>query len=276
MIIDTVIITKNPDVELLSKCIDKILKEAKRAEISTRIIFVDGSKDEAVNYVADTFSNDTKITYIRDTDGNRATARQKGIENVTTSLFTFIDDDVIISDGWFDEMMQYFSSDSIGGVWGAAIPTGKMLKYYKTMANFYNVSIKDLVQKNGSIRGLTHDTMIRTDFVKDIQIPKNLHVMEDHFIREHIESKGKQWLSVTKPYCFHFKSYDSPSGADLDAYHSYKMGTYSKIWFLKHLTLSPFKILYLLLFARDLEIVWYEMRKEYGFTKGILKGVLGL
>ena len=50
---------------------------------------------------------------------------------------------------------------------------------------------------------MMHDTLIRTRTVRDIKIPRNLHIWEDDYIGRHIISKGYRFLKVTEPYCLH-------------------------------------------------------------------------
>jgi hypothetical protein len=160
----------------------------------------------------------------------------------------------------------------VGAVWGGAIPQGKMLKYYESMSKLYGKNVEKIVLENGSIRGLTHDTVIRKELIKDIKIPKELHVMEDHYIRKHIESKGYKWISTINPFCYHYKKYIRPKSL-LDSYYGWKLGVYNKKKYFKHLLFSPFKIFYLLLSTKDFSLVIYEALKEYLFIKGLFKAL---
>jgi hypothetical protein len=50
--------------------------------------------------------------------------------------------------------------------------------------------------------------LIRTDLVKDIRIPRNLHVFEDSYIMDWISSKGYRVVACYNPYCIHYRPED--------------------------------------------------------------------
>lgn len=55
------------------------------------------------------------------------------------------------------------------------------------------------------VRGGIHDTLIRTDLIKDIEIPKNLHVFEDAYIKDWITEKGYCVVACYSPFCIHYR-----------------------------------------------------------------------
>jgi len=55
------------------------------------------------------------------------------------------------------------------------------------------------------IRGGTHDLLVRHEAVKDIDIPENLHVFEDAFIKEWVAKKGYKLIATYDPYCIHYR-----------------------------------------------------------------------
>jgi glycosyltransferase involved in cell wall biosynthesis len=268
--IDAVMITKNSEEIPLYNCL-KSLRRQLDEDISIRLIIVDGGSTNRTLDIIKGFPDLDPLIYF-DRRGNRATARQIGIGLVESELFFFIDDDVVLVDDWLVKMKAYFDDTNIGAVWGGAFPIGKRLRYYKSMAKLYGKDISQIVLSNGRVRGLTHDTMIKTDLIKDIQIPKELHVMEDHYIREHLESKGKRWEVTLNPHCYHFKKYKFPQSY-LDSYYGWKLDVYGRKWYLKHLFFFPFKLFYLLLDARDRDIFSYESKRELLFLIGMFKAL---
>jgi hypothetical protein len=62
-----------------------------------------------------------------------------------------------------------------------------------------------LTRKIFEVRGGTHDTLIRTDLVRDIKIPKELHVYEDAYIKDWIEGKGFRAVPCYVPFCIHYR-----------------------------------------------------------------------
>jgi glycosyltransferase involved in cell wall biosynthesis len=130
-------------------------------------------------------------------NGTRASARQKGIMAVQTDWFMFIDSDVVLCCDWFQKAVKQLDSH-VGAVWG--IEVWSTLKNPKMLKLFLIIT-----RKIFEIRGGTHDTLIQTFLVKDIQIPKELHVFEDAYIKDHITKKGYKVLACYDPFCIHFR-----------------------------------------------------------------------
>ncbi len=195
--IDVVVLTKNSVKPCLSGCLESIAGGIP----DSRLIAVDGGSTDGTIDLLEAYG----AAVIDDSNGNRATARQKGIEAVKSDWFVFVDSDVILCENWLEKAMKHASSD-VGAVWGAAIPASPSSEArYKAMGKFYGLSMSELAVRAGRMRGLTHDTLIRTEAVRDIQIPKDLTVLEDHYVRKHVEGSGFRWLSVTDPYCIHLE-----------------------------------------------------------------------
>jgi hypothetical protein len=86
----------------------------------------------------------------------------------------------------------------VGAVWGIEI--------WSTIQNPAILKMFLLVtRKIFDLRGGTHDTLIRTDLVKDIEIPKVLHVFEDTYIKDWITQKGYKLIACYDPYCIHYR-----------------------------------------------------------------------
>jgi len=76
-------------------------------------------------------------------------------------------------------------------------------------------------------RGGTHAILVRHEVVKDIEIPGNLHVYEDVFIKKWVLEKGHKVVATYAPYCIHFKPVEdwalrnSASSAALEIKHGF-------------------------------------------------------
>jgi hypothetical protein len=76
-------------------------------------------------------------------------------------------------------------------------------------------------------RGGTHAILVRHEVVKDIEIPGNLHVYEDAFIKKWVLEKGHKVVATYAPYCIHFKPVEdwalrnSVSSAALEIKHGF-------------------------------------------------------
>ena len=81
------------------------------------MLWTGGSSDGTVEFL----QRYPNVSIIDDSNGNRATARQKGIEAVDTEWHLHVDSDVILCQNWFAKASKLLSDD-VGAIWGVAIP----------------------------------------------------------------------------------------------------------------------------------------------------------
>ncbi|MEM3004132.1 MAG: glycosyltransferase family 2 protein [Candidatus Bathyarchaeia archaeon] len=194
--IDVVMITKNSEKPLLDMCLKSIYTNIP----VNRLIAVDGYSADGTVRILKSYPRVSVIQM----GGSRGTARQRGIEEVETDWFAFVDSDVVLCKDWYAKIKPHLAK-SVGAVWGVAIPVAPSdLKRCTAVARFYARSLADTMLIEGSRRGMLHDTLIRTEPVKGMQIPSHLHVWEDHYIKQHILNKGFRWISTREAYCHHF------------------------------------------------------------------------
>jgi glycosyltransferase involved in cell wall biosynthesis len=158
---------------------------------------VDGySTDRTLKIVHEFHEKHGNVLVIQD-NGTRATARQKGIEQVKTDWFMFVDSDAVLCKDWFKKAEDHMGKD-VGAVWG--IEVWSTIQHPSILKMFLWIT-----RRIFDLRGGTHDTLIRTDLVKDIKIPKVLHVFEDAYIKDWITQKGYKMVACYDPYCVHFR-----------------------------------------------------------------------
>ena len=191
--VDVVVLTKNSEKDL-AKCLASIYRNVP----VNRLIVVDGYSVDGTLDILQQFNEKYHNVKVIPDRGTRATARQKGIENVETEWFIFVDADVVLCKNWYLKAIKHIDSN-VGAVWGievwSTIENQAMLKMFLW-----------ITRKIFELRGGTHDTLIRTDLVRDIKIPKNLHVFEDAYIKNWITAKGYAVIACYNPYCIHYRS----------------------------------------------------------------------
>ncbi len=190
--VDVVLLTLNSDRKL-EQCLESIYKNVPVRQL----IAVDGGSTDRTLEILNQFNEEYRNVKIIHDKGTRATARQKGIENVNAEWFIFIDSDVVLCRDWYRKAMQYID-ETVGAVWG--IEVWSTIHSQKTLKMFLRVTMKIF-----DLRGGTHDTLIRTESVKDIRIPVNLHVFEDAYIKNWITQKGYRVVACYDPYCIHYR-----------------------------------------------------------------------
>jgi hypothetical protein len=112
-------------------------------------------------------------------------------------MVCFVDSDVLLCRDWYKKASQFVAPD-VGAVWGtevwSTIQNRTVMKYFLLVT-----------RKIFEIRGGTHDTLIRTQAVRGIHIPWNLHVFEDAFIKDYIEDHEYRVVACYDPFCMHFR-----------------------------------------------------------------------
>ena len=191
--IDIVILTKNSD-RRLRECLEAVYANVP----VNKLIVVDGcSTDKTLEILGEFKKKHGNAIVIQD-KGTRATARYKGIRRVTTPWFMFVDSDVVLCKDWFKKAKRYLQRD-VGAVWGievwSTIRSASMLKLFLWVT-----------RKIFDTRGGTHDTLVRLDSVRGIQIPSKLHVFEDAYIKDWIAKKGYKVIACYNPYCIHYRA----------------------------------------------------------------------
>jgi len=200
MKVDVVVLTKNSE-PTLEKCLDSIYENVP----VNRLIAIDGFSTDGTLSILRKYSEKYGNLVIVSEPGTRAIARQRGIELVKTEWFMFVDSDVILCEDWF-KTAEKLNGPGVGAIWGVDIPSNPRIYYRaKALMNTRHLTISQVMRMNFKIRGGTHDILIRTDAVKGIKIPKDLHVYEDTYIKGWIEKRGYKTLAVENPYCEHHR-----------------------------------------------------------------------
>ncbi len=192
--IDVVMLTKDSE-HLLNDCLNSVYENVP----VRRLIVVDGhSKDSTLGIIRGFDRKYGNVKIIAE-DGSRARARERGIQEVETDLFMFVDSDVILCENWFEKAEEYIDSD-VGAVWGLNIDVIPNVKN-----KFFLKSLALVARECFKLRGGMHDTIIRTELVKDIRIPEQLHAYEDAYIVNWIKDKGYRVLIGDDIYCLHIR-----------------------------------------------------------------------
>ena len=192
--VDVVMLTKNSE-HLLDKCLESIYRNVP----VNQLIVVDGFSEDRTLKILDKFSERYGNVRVFSVSGSRARAREQGIAHVTTDWFLFADSDVILSNDWFAKAKDNIRGD-VGAVWGVNIDV------IPNMTDKRVLRLQTLVANECfSLRGGTHDALVRRDLLADIKIPSELHTYEDAFIMNWIKDKGYKAVVGKGIYCLHFK-----------------------------------------------------------------------
>jgi len=109
----------------------------------------------------------------------------------------FVDSDVVLCKDWFKKAWKLVDEE-VGAIWGVDVPGN-------IKSSFLLKILTQVSMRSFNARGGTHDILVRHEVVKDIEIPRNLHVYEDAFIKKWVLEKGHKVIATYDPYCVHFK-----------------------------------------------------------------------
>ena len=168
------------------------------------IILVDNSTDDTVEWFRRFCDEHGKELVLIRGGKTRGEARQIAVrtflENFSDTWLMFVDDDVVLNDGWWSEASQYVDDPKVGIIWGLnydSEPTRHI--YLKALGVDY---VRYLIQEFFH-RGGTHDTLLRREAIVDLEIPPDLHWYEDGYILRHVLSKGYE-ARIVYTGCIHY------------------------------------------------------------------------
>lgn len=262
--IDVVMLTKNSEKPFLDMCLKSVY-----ANIPVnKLIVVDGKSTDNTIRILSSYPNLSLIQM----EGSRGAARERGISEVETEWLVFVDSDVILCKSWFSKIKNHVKRNT-GAVWGVAIPTApKDLKRCLAISKFYRKSLEDTMLIEGNRRGMLHDTVIRTELVKDIRIPSRLHVWEDQYIKEHITKKGFTWNLSRTAHCYHYADLGARNLRDLVEFgriaRVYNYYGYRRIMLFAILGVP--KAIWIYLLTRDYAIARWQLEAYKNITSGWL------
>jgi len=246
MDIDVVLLTKNSAAQptVFRTCLDALYREIP----VNRLIAVDAHSEDGTREILMEYPR-VEFHLVR---GNRAVARQYGVERVETEWFLFLDDDVILCRGWWRKAEKHLEPD-VGLLWGwDVIANPHSRNRMRVMYYLRKVSEYELMKRNFRHRGGTHDTLVRREAVTDMEIPRDLHVFEDWYIKRHVEEKGYRAVCPEEVYCYHHLTPRfTLENFTLIARLQRKYGLQSGFRTVSNLALAPAKALAILLLSRD-------------------------
>jgi len=190
--IDVVMLTRNSEC-VLDECLRSIYENVP----VNRLIIVDRFSADETLKIIERYDKKYGNIVVLLREGTRAMARQEGIEKVVTEWFMFVDSDVVLCKDWFKKAWKLVDEE-VGAIWGVDIPGN-------INSSFLLKILTQVSMRSFDARGGTHDILVRHKVVKEIEIPENLHVYEDAFIKKWVLEKGHKVIATYDPYCIHFK-----------------------------------------------------------------------
>ena len=191
--VDVVLLTKNSE-RMLKQCLTSVYENVP----IERLIVVDAFSTDNTLKILDDFSGQYGNVEIISEAGTRGAARERGIREVKTGWFVFVDSDVVLCRDWFKKAWKLVD-EKVGAVWGVDVPGDVENKFLVKVLKWMEARVFD-------IRGGCHDILVRYNAVKSIKIPSELHTLEDAYIKEWITAKGYKAIVSYESWCRHYKT----------------------------------------------------------------------
>lgn len=152
--------------------------ETSDVEIS-RLLIIDNVSTDGTEEIANTcaaeYGWDLELV---SRPANLPEARKLAIEKVRADWFLFLDDDVRISATYLQQLQDSICP-AVGAVQGR-----------KSSRDEQN---SEWVRRRAR-RGGTHATLCRREAVDDVSFPADLEVLEDEYLRRHVDDAGYLWI----------------------------------------------------------------------------------
>jgi glycosyltransferase involved in cell wall biosynthesis len=177
MLLDVVICVKNQAIQL-----NRILHQISREIPYNNLIVIYGSSNDNTKNVAEKYTN--KVFW--DEDKGLGYARKLGILQSTSKIVAMIDSDVILTPGWYENLIKYFQDPAVAAVMGTCI-----YGYgYKPLQNYW-----EYLRKNEKINYGCQNTMFRRSIILKIGNfdPSIKGAGEDYDLYLRLISNGYKW-----------------------------------------------------------------------------------
>jgi len=173
------------------------------------LVLVDRNSHDGTLETAQSLIPQNKLKIIK-SDENLAVARRIGIECVDTDLFAFVDSDIELCKHWFKHLYPLVSED-VGALQATEINAYEgahsSTRLIEQLVSPRTLTIMDIVRHGlfNRTRGMTTQTLVRTNIMIDWKPSSLLCSFEDYSITQHIISKGFKWIRVNYVTSSHHK-----------------------------------------------------------------------
>jgi glycosyltransferase involved in cell wall biosynthesis len=276
-LIDVIMCTWNSNKFYFQKC---LLSIKRTVDVHHFIVIDRFSSDGTLEVVRSVFPN----AKICQTNARLASARRIGISQVDTRYFAFIDDDIEVSEGWFTELISLIKGGKqIAAVQGSMRYCVDYIEKASARAQKFELNLRRGHTRAITGRGLTNNTLLATEIVRDFNPPHNIHSWEDFLLTQHITKKGYKWLETDKAQVTNYGDLDSSYLGELRRFFQrgkwhgagdrlVHKNSYSSVRSIAYLLLSSFKsVLYSLIIAilvSDPRALILRMSGQLGYLKG--------
>ncbi len=183
---DYVIVVYN-DINTIMSAIESIRKQQNVNKLI--VVASERSTDGTLEKMKDLRLNNVGIDVLLTENIGLAYARMIAIQEVNTEWFVFVDSDVALDDNWAEDIHKQLlklNDLKLGAIFGYL---------YRDDAHEKDLKEHSKV-KQVTGRMFTHNTMIKSELVKDWTPDESINSYEDYLLTQHIIAKGYNVFSV--------------------------------------------------------------------------------
>jgi len=260
--IDVAVMTYNS-----GKYLDEALKNVFRAVRVKNLIAIDhysqdGTLEILRKYDAKIFFESVGLGY----------ARQLAISKVSTSIFMFLDSDLIFKPpfNWFDTAMKTLEeNEDLGAI------VMRVSQYHvdlNTPRAQYHKFWHRLVPQTKKVGFTTGSTFIKTSAVEGVKIPSALDAREDRYLELFILTEKKLRIEYYLCNGIHFFDHARDKGSWTGANERILTGLrYFPYLLVRRIIFSPLKAIPPMVVYRNPKILFYNSRLWFEYLKGFLE-----
>ena len=176
----TVIIPYYNGHRFLERCLSSVFQVCSNHEPKRVIVVDDGSNDYSVDCLVKIVAKFSLVDLLHKANGGVSSARNFGLNMVTTEYVHFLDCDDYLGVGFYDEFIAN-GSNSDCWISGLKKISNGGIKTYNFDSNFELVgrNAAELALKSEGITGIGQNKIYRTELIRGIFYPEGISVNED-------------------------------------------------------------------------------------------------
>lgn len=192
--------------ELLTRCLEALVKQETYGKFEFSILVVDNDRDESAKETVEFFSDSSeiKIKYICEKKKNIATARNRAIKETDDPILAFIDDDEYADKEWLSILFEYYNKNSVDLVNGPVHLANDEIEDLYTKSYYRGLGYKDgerdydVMCTNNCLFNLSKAKTLGIEFREDFGLSGG----EDQvFFEEYIEKGAlRVWAAKAKVF----------------------------------------------------------------------------
>jgi GT2 family glycosyltransferase len=109
----TIVVPTRGRPEEVRVCVEALVRAAGDSSVGAEIVVVDNNSEPSLGRITSPADSKASVAVIHEREVGASCARNAGLTHATTELVAFVDDDIVVSDGWLDALVEPFSDPRV-------------------------------------------------------------------------------------------------------------------------------------------------------------------